>query len=106
MALSDGGKPSRRSLHSRYKHPKRVRHNKTSENTLVGDFFLAGLVRWLRRSAAKQKDCRFDSPLLLTLLFKKCDLWTLSFDFALHNNIKETHIAAHLSEEIIMVVTM
>ena len=28
---------------------------------------------------------RFDSQLRLTFLFKNCDLWTLSHDFALHN---------------------
>ena len=28
---------------------------------------------------------RFDSPLRLTFLFKKCDLWTLFRDFAQHS---------------------
>ena len=42
-----------------------------------------GLV--VRHSAGKRKDVGFDSPLRLTFLLKKCYLWTLSRDFALHN---------------------
>ena len=38
-----------------------------------------------RRSAGKAEGCRFDSTLRLTFPLKKCDLWTLSGDFSLHN---------------------
>ena len=38
-------------------------------------------------------------PLQLTFLFKSCSLWTLSWEFALHNyrSIKMAHTAAHLN---------
>ena len=49
------------------------------------------------------------SPLLrLSSLFKTCDVWTLSCDFAPHSeiNIKMALIAAHLDTNIILVVTV
>ena len=65
-----------------------------------------GLV--VKRSAGKRKDAgstpRFGSP----FSFKNSDLWTLSRDFAPHNewNIKTDHIAAHLNAETILLVTV
>ena len=51
---------------------------------------------------------RFDSPLRLSFLFKNC-VWTLSRDFApctINETLKWLTSLAHLSAEIILVVTV
>ena len=63
-----------------------IRYNKVSR---------CGLALRRRRTLVRSASA------LLSLLFKKCGLWTLSCDFCLHSewNIKTAHTTAHLYAE-------